>query len=240
MQKHSTGISIYFVKDQDLGFSLAENILAAAVDKTTVLFLSGGKTPNALYRHIAESGLFHPGAVGLVDERFGPPFHKESNELMLEDTGLLDYCRHAGIPVYRCLRRGLTREKSSVNYDEQLGTLFATYQRHIAVLGIGLDGHTAGIPAQNLKVKSQKSKVYTTTDLVTEYNDTRGVYGERVTMTFTALSMMDLLLVLVFGKEKKHALDLLFANGSEEEVPSRFFKRPEIAKKTILITDQTI
>jgi hypothetical protein len=32
----------------------------------------------------------------------------------------------------------------------------------------------------------------------------------------------------------------MFTEGREEEIPARFFKRPEIAKKTLLITDQRI
>jgi hypothetical protein len=32
----------------------------------------------------------------------------------------------------------------------------------------------------------------------------------------------------------------MFVNGSEEEIPARYFKRPEIAIKTLLITDQQI
>ena len=37
----------------------------------------------------------------------------------------------------------------------------------------------------------------------------------------------------VFGEDKKDALQKVFQEGSEEEIPGRFFKRPEIAKRTL-------
>jgi len=66
------------------------------------------------------------------------------------------------------------------------------------------------------------------------------MFKERITMTFLGLSMLDILIVLVFGNEKQNALKLLFSEGSEEEIPSRFYQRPDIAKKTLLITDQQL
>jgi 6-phosphogluconolactonase/glucosamine-6-phosphate isomerase/deaminase len=50
--------------------------------------------------------------------------------------------------------------------------------------------------------------------------------------------MQDLLIVLVFGEDKKAALESLFASGSEEEIPARFYKRREVAEKVLIVTDQ--
>ena len=108
--------------------------------------------------------------------------------------------------------------------------LQAIFPKHVGILGIGADGHTAGLPVGK--------RVDENHELVTEYDDGGGEYGERVTMTFLGLSMQDALLVLVFGEEKMKALELVFGEGKEEDVPGRFFKRPEIAERTLLITDQ--
>jgi 6-phosphogluconolactonase/glucosamine-6-phosphate isomerase/deaminase len=59
-------------------------------------------------------------------------------------------------------------------------------------------------------------------------------------MTFLGLSMLDLYILFVFGEAKKGALKKMFTNGSEEDLPARFFKRAEVAKKTVLITDQQV
>jgi 6-phosphogluconolactonase/glucosamine-6-phosphate isomerase/deaminase len=183
---------------------------------------------------------------------------------MMRDAGLLRYLEMRDIRFYPILNHhsgkssGASRNQSSErgdsgqsqndverrvfteSYDKTLRELFSLYRQTVGILGVGLDGHTAGLPAQNSKSKIQKSNLYDTFDYVTEYNDEGGFYGERVTMTFTGLSMLDLLIVLVFGDDKKMALDLLFEDGKEENIPSRFFKRPEIAKKTIIITDQNV
>ncbi|MBI2034622.1 MAG: 6-phosphogluconolactonase [Candidatus Levybacteria bacterium] len=266
---HNLGILICAVNNATSGLRLAGKILNSAVDKATVLFLSGGKTPKELYAQIAKEETLNPGAVGLVDERFGKPMHENSNEKMMKETGLLQYLKKTNVPLYlilQChpggrLRRPIgsldsiaslqndtNREETARRYEQQLRILHSTYRKHVTVLGIGVDGHTAGIPATsslNLQGDALESwmedlRSRSKNRMVIDYNDKGGFYKERITMTFTALSMMDLLIVLVFGKEKNHALKLLFSEGSEEEVSARFFRRPEIAKKTILITDQTI
>ena len=73
-----------------------------------------------------------------------------------------------------------------------------------------------------------------------EIDNFPGKFKKRITLTFNALSKMDLMIVLVFGSAKKKALNLMFTQGSVEEIPARFFKLSDIAKKTILITDQKV
>ncbi|MBU4017211.1 6-phosphogluconolactonase [Patescibacteria group bacterium] len=261
-----SGVSVVKVVDQQKGFELAPNILSLIVDKKSVLYLSGGNTPKELYSKLAREESVVPGAVGMVDERYGLKLHENSNEKMIRDTGFLRYLEMLDIPFYPILQAGLSREETAREYDAKLRSLQSTFPKHIGILGIGADGHIAGIPAEDqksplrpgfakatsgrqgfagqAKVKSQKSDIYNTTDLVVEYNDESGRYGERVTMTFMGLTMMDILLVLVFGSSKARALELVFQDGSDpsspEEVPGRFYKRPEIARKTLMITDQEI
>jgi 6-phosphogluconolactonase/glucosamine-6-phosphate isomerase/deaminase len=244
------GITIATVESLHDGFALAKEILYQIVDPRTVLYLSGGSTPKVLYERFASEEKLIPGAVGVVDERYGPKFHDNSNEKMFRETGLLRYLEMRNIPFYPILNshpgEATTsfqndRKQTAEAYDEQLRSLNATYQKSVAILGIGTDGHTAGLPALNSKVEIQNAKFFDEKyDLVTQYHDTIGPYGQRVTMTFTALSMLDVLLVLAFGEEKKKALELAFTDGSESEIPARFFKRSEIAKKTLFITDQRV
>jgi 6-phosphogluconolactonase len=234
------GVTVVSVANLHEGFGLTKDILYKIVDPKTVLYLSGGSTPKVLYEKLAEEESLQPGAVGIVDERFGSKFHDKSNEKMIKETGLTRYLQMRDIPFYPILQ-GKKREETAESYDEKFRSLNASFQKSVAILGIGPDGHTAGLPALNSKVKIQNSKVYDTDyDLVSEYHDTIGFYGERVTMTFLALKMMDLLLILAFGEEKKEALKKMFSEGSEEEIPARFFVRQDVSKKTLLITDQTL
>lgn len=233
----NSGVSVAKVADQQKGFELASNILSKIIDKRSVLYLSGGKTPRELYSKLAGDESLTPGAVGMVDERYGERFHENSNEKMIRDAGLLRYLEIIDIPFYPILQPGLSREETATEYDAKLRSLQSTFPKHVGVLGIGADGHTAGLPAgvQKLKVKSQKE-----TNFVEAIDNFLGQFRERITMTFMGLAMLDILLVLVFGPDKRDALKLIFQDGSEEEVPGRFYKRPEIAPKTLLITDQEI
>jgi 6-phosphogluconolactonase/glucosamine-6-phosphate isomerase/deaminase len=143
------------------------------------------------------------------------------------------------IPFYPVLAEKRTREKTAEAYERDIAEVMAHYQKRIALLGIGLDGHTAGLPVGNAKFKLQNSKVYGEY-LVVDYKDSSGIYGERVTMTFAALAHLDLLIVLVFGADKQKALELVFSEGTDADIPGRFYKRPDIAKKTLFITDQKV
>jgi 6-phosphogluconolactonase/glucosamine-6-phosphate isomerase/deaminase len=76
------------------------------------------------------------------------------------------------------------------------------------------------------------------TDLVTSFNNFPAEQRERITLTFLGLSKLDQIIVLVFGKDKKKALKLMFQDSSLAEIPSRFLTQPEITNKVTLITDQ--
>lgn len=221
--------------DQEKGVDLATKLLNFLSGRKTALFLSGGKTPIGLYQKLARDGQLAAGAVGMVDERFGSKWHLQSNETMLRDTNLLRYFSLLNIPFYPILGPGKTKEEAAELYDEKVRALYASFPQSIGLLGVGRDGHTAGLP-----VKTGLENVFADkSSLVVSYDD-RAVMGERVTMTFLALSMLDFLLVLVFGKDKQKALQDMLNDGPEEQVPARFFKRPEIGKKTLFITDQIL
>jgi len=252
------GIIVCNVESAKSGFDLTKEILYKVIDKTTILFLSGGRTPKDLYTILSKEERLHPRGVALIDERYGSPTHSNSNEKMLKDTGLLRYLDYNDVPFYPILQNPSRHPRESEDqildqvendnkrketaqlYDDKLRSLLSVFQKHIAILGVGLDGHTAGIAGnrpdfQNPLFDSDRKNL-----LVSEFDDTKGIFKERITMTFLGLSHMDFLLVLVFGEDKQKALEVMFSPGSEKDIPSRFFKRPEIAKKTVLITDQNI
>lgn len=213
------------------GLELAKEILYKAVDLNTVLFLSGGSTPKPLYEILAKEEKLKPGAVALVDERFGQPFHSNSNGKMIQETGLPSYFSKIEVPFYSILKKGKNRKTAALEYNKIVGSLFSRFSNRAVILGIGSDGHTAGLPPNRTFPKHL---------FVSEFNDKKGPFGERVTLTFKSLTLMNILLVLVFGESKKDALRKMFLPGSLEEIPARFYLQKDIAKKTILITDQTL
>lgn len=243
------GIPVTRVSMMYEGFKVARELLYRIVDKTTVLYLSGGRTPKGLYENLANDKKLHPGAVALIDERYGIKGNNTSNEKMIAESGLLPYLSEQGVPFYPILQENHpTLKETADNYDMTVRYLFAGFPQSVGILGIGLDGHTAGIagdrsaqPANNItEFHNPMFALDEKNLLVSSLSDLQGPYKERVSMTFLGLSMLDVFIVLVFGEDKKEALQKLFSEGSEEEIPARFFKRPEIAKRTLFITDLKI
>jgi len=71
-------------------------------------------------------------------------FHEKSNETMIRETGFFRYLQMRDIPFLSDFTREKTRSNCPV-YDQQVRSLHATFQKSIALLGIGLDGHTASL-----------------------------------------------------------------------------------------------
>lgn len=228
------------MKDAKEGLEEAKRFLYQIVDSQTFLFLSGGSTPKPLYEMLSSERRLEPGAVGMIDERFGEPLHLNSNERMVRDTNLLLYFSRKKIPFYPILQSGKNRIETALGYEKILRDLNSSFSKRIGILGVGEDGHIAGIAPNRLDFKNPLFDATRRKMLVSEFYDAKGVFGERVTLTFQGLSLLTSLLVIIFGKKKKKALLRMLESGPIEEVPARFFLQKEIAIKTILITDQKI
>lgn len=233
------GISVAIVNDADAGYEMAKKLLYEIIDRKAALYLSGGSMQQ-LYEHLAKEEIIYPGAIGMIDERFGSPLHSNSNEKMIKETGFLRYLSFRDIPFYPIIQPGKTREESSTLYDQKVRELHATFQMHIGLIGIGPDGHISSIIPNREDFHNPWFDADQQHLLVSEFNDQNSHYKERIGMTFLGLSMLDILIVLAFGDSKQPMFELLFVDGSEEEIPARFFKRPDIAVKTLLITDQQV
>jgi 6-phosphogluconolactonase/glucosamine-6-phosphate isomerase/deaminase len=210
-------------------------ILVKYSDFKTALFLSGGSTPKKLYEQFAADKKIKAGAVGQIDERYGARNHKNSNELMIENTGLTAYFESLNIRFYPILQPDADIENTAREYDEALRFIFKYFPKSVGILGIGEDGHTAGIPAVPeiaLKMLEDQS------ELVDFYEAEK--YGPRITMNFHGISMLDLIIVLVLGQEKREILAKVFKEGMIDDLPARYFLTPGIAEKTIIVTDQIV
>lgn len=229
------GISIITVENPHAGMDAAKNILHQEVDGQTLLLLSGG-SQKTLYEMLAQEKRLNPFAIALIDERYGDKGHADSNEKMIRETGLISNLEAKFYPVL--LDENPSIEDTAKRYEEVLKDLLDNSKKRIAILGIGPDGHTSGIapnrPDFSNPLFSQDDR------LVGQFNDETGSFKKRITTTFNALSRMDLLIILAFGTSKQEPLRRMFEEGPLDEVPARFYTNPEVAKKTILITDQKV
>lgn len=216
-------IKIIHCKDKNEASYKALQHLLKITDQNTLLLLSGGTSPDLLYQVIAQKGELKAGAVALIDERYGKIMHDNSNEKMIAQTGLTDYINNVGIPFSKILQ-GKNLETTANDYEQVVKDLFAKYPKKMAVMGIGADGHTAGI---------KPDLEYDHSRLVVAFDD-EGVFGKRVTLTFEALEQIDKFLILAFGENersspasqgKKEALQRMFTETDQKKLPASFYNK---------------
>ena len=219
-----SNIKFQIVGNAEEGIDSALDFLYKNCDKDTALFLSGGKTPKPLYETLAKEKKLEIGAVAMVDDRYS--LHQQySNEFMIKESGLIKFLESKNIAFYSILKLGLNRVQSAREYESDVRFLFEHFKKKIAILGIGPDGHIASItPTLN-------DLNHLSDQLVTDVKNFPAEIRERITLTLSAISKMDLILVLAFGTEKKKGIKIALKT---------FFSGKEMSKKTLLITDQKI
>lgn len=222
-------IEIIKVLDRITGNEKAHEILAPIVDKQTLLALSGGTSPD--YREILiDVGDILPGAVCLVDERYGTSYHDDSNELLIKNFGLLDFLELRDIKFYKILT-GEDIETTTKKYNETIATLFKQFPKKVGVMGVSENLHTAGIFPESPACKSPD---FVVSQQVNDRNP------NRITITFKALGEFQTFVILAFGGEKKEAL-LTMLNEKENDMqkyPAIFYRK--CLAKCYLITDQEV
>ena len=218
-------VEIIRCKDKKEASKKALELLLKTVDKDTLLFLSGGTSPDLLYQLIARDKKLRPGAIALIDERYGLPMHENSNEKMITDTGLVGYINNEGIAFYGVLKAG-DMEKATDQYEQIVRDLFKKYSKKIAVMGIGADGHTAGI---------KPGLDYDHSRCVIAYNDINGHFGKRITLTLEALNEVNEFIILIFGEDKRGAFEKMFKEQNQVKLPAVFFTKT--SARVTLLTD---
>lgn len=219
-------INLIKLKDKAEGNAKAHDILKGIVDSQTLLALSGGTTPD--YKAmIINPGDVEPGAICVVDERYGEPFHENSNELLLKNAGVIDYCERKGIDFYKILeRRGI--DQTAEDYDQLMSELFVKYPKKVGVMGVGQDLHTAGIFPKNIAAHSPNLVVCETV---------ADKFPQRITLTLKALGEFGYFIILVFGEEKREALRKMLdeKENDMQKFPAIFYRKCKA--KSWLITD---
>lgn len=219
-------IQIVKVRDKDEGNKKARDILKDVVDSKTLLALSGGTSPD--YRKmIVEPGDILPGAVCVVDERFGKPFHKDSNELLLKDQGVVDFLRRKKISFYNFLK-GKEIEQTAGDFEKVIVKVFAKFLNKVGVMGVGSNLHTAGIFPNS---EAGKWPNFVSSEVVDDK------YPVRVTLTLRALGEFNNFIILLFGSAKQEALKKLLDEGENDmqKYPAIFYRKCKA--KSYLITD---
>lgn len=179
------------------------------------LAVSGGTTPGRFFDALSKMHLDWANVVvTLVDERFVPPSSDRSNERLVRERLLRNEARLARfVPLYS----DLAIEKAARQAEAGLALLGPVLDA--AVLGMGLDGHTASFFPDaaglgDLIDPAQKRLVMTV--------DAPSAGEPRLTLTLPLLTGARFLALHIEGEEKKAVLDAALAPGGGKPVTAIF------------------
>lgn len=220
-------IDVIKVKDRDEGNLRAHDLFKEIMDGNTLLALSGGTSPD-YQRMIVDPADILPGAICVVDERYGEPFHKDSTEFLLREQGVKEYADKFCIESHKILK-GKSLEETALVYAKEVAELFARFPKRVGVMGVGSNLHTAGIFPNSMATESRELVIGE------EVNDK---FRQRVTLTLRALSQFSAFVILMFGEDKKAAIRKILDKNERDmrKYPATFYRMAKI--KSFLITDQ--
>lgn len=149
-----------------------------------------------------------------VDERYGLEGHSYSNVKQLQDAGFIPK-RAMFIPILE----GKSPITTASDYANVLNGALAANEIILCQLGIGTDGHIAGILPHTNAVTAQTTVVAS-----------QGPDFLRITVTFPVLMRATQIYVFVYGKAKRHQLERLRDKRLPlDEQPAQFLKTmPEV------------
>ncbi len=182
--------------------------------------LAGGSTPKPLYAAIANQNLpWDKIHVFWGDERYVPPDHADSNELMARRAWL----DHVSIPasnIHAIPTLDDNPVESAAKYEQHLQTFFNSSVGvfpglDVVLLGMGDDAHTASLfpHTEALKVSDR---------LITVGNKDN---NPRITFTYPFINAARTVIFLAAGANKRPALAQVFAPVADDfTYPSRLIQ----------------
>ena len=210
-----------FADGSALAEKLADQVahrLAAAVEARgkASLAVSGGSTPKAFFRALADRDIAWPKVtITLVDERFVPADHPRSNHLLVRENLLQGKAAAARfVPLYQ--------DCPSAEEAARLATMEVaaaiTPPFDVVILGLGADGHTASFFPHGSTLAKALDAAAPRCVLPME---AEGAGEPRLTFSFSSLSDAGLLVLHLEGLAKKDVLMQAQDGADEMEMPIR-------------------
>jgi 6-phosphogluconolactonase len=191
-------------------FTAEEARAAVAARGRFVVALSGGRTPWAMLRALADEQMPWPGVhVVQVDERVAPAGDPDRNLTHLRES-LLAYCPLRPEQIHAMPVESADLEAASAQYAttlREVGGFPAVLD--LAHLGLGPDGHTASLVPGDPVLDVTDADVALT-----------GLYQgrRRMTLTYPVLNRSRRIVWLVTGGEKAEMLTRLY--GGDRSIPA--------------------
>jgi 6-phosphogluconolactonase/glucosamine-6-phosphate isomerase/deaminase len=198
------------------------NLLAKLKLQPVLLLLSGGSALKIL-DHVEADALGANLTISMVDDRFSQE-KSINNFLMFQNTGFYRQGLDKDVNFIGTLPRNReTKEQLAGRLEKSWRSWSKANPRGklAAVLGMGPDGHTAGIMPFNAQPEIFHN-LFGGENWVTAYSaQGKSPYPERVTATLELLKLIDNAVIYVAGKTKQPALkQVLEKQGPMEALPA--------------------
>ncbi len=184
--------------------------------------LSGGTTTICFYRKIAlNKGLFNWEKIHLflVDERYVPQNHSDSNSLMIREN-LISRIPIPEQNIHFIPTDEDNPEKAAKQYEKSLRKFFFHQKKHfpqfdLVILGIGEDGHTASIFPGTLSLDEKLRLTIVTESPIPP--------RKRITLTLPVINNSKNVVFLVTGKNKSMVIKRI-SHHSCSDLPAALVK----------------
>ncbi len=147
--------------------------------------------------------------VGIVpvDERYGEMGHADSNIAQLRLSLPLD----TTLPLVDVLEGQTEMQQATKHYAEVVSDVASKADSVIAIMGLGQDGHTAGILPHSPAITAEE------TVIAYDWSD-----YQRMTLGVPFLRNIDKVFVIAYGEAKQNALQRLHINTEQlEDLPAK-------------------
>ncbi|OKH20921.1 6-phosphogluconolactonase [Chroogloeocystis siderophila] len=205
--------------ERALQLTIAKMTNAIAERGVCTIALSGGSTPKPLYEAIAAQHLpWEKIHVFWGDERYVPPNHPDSNQLMARQAWL-NRVNIPGENIHPIPTNEADPAVAARKYEEHLQAFFQTSgdefpKFDIILLGMGSDGHTASLFPHTEALKAR--------GLIAVGNKQE---EPRITFTVPLINHARCVVFVVAGADKKAALAQVFAPDADDfNYPSRLIQ----------------
>lgn len=185
--------------------------------------LSGGSTPEPLYRALARQDLAWSAVTAvLVDERFAPPSDPASNEGFVRRTLAQDSA--ASIRLIGLWRDGASLDEAAAAASRDLSTIERPFD--VVILGMGVDGHTASwFPGASGLEAALDPAAPAVAAIRAPDNSVAGAVKERLTLSFPALRDARCSILMMIGENKRRVFVQACEPGAVSDMPVRALLR---------------
>ncbi len=220
-------LQMYYQPDSTKAAKVLARYLLTALPDQRVLWLVSGGSNIALSVQVMKripTKLQPNLAIMLTDERYDVYDHADSNLRQLYEGGLKSG-KATVVPVLMPVNMSLTQTVK--RYEQVIETAFANADVIVAQLGIGVDGHIAGILPKSAATRSKA--------LVCGY---KAMDYTRITLTMMALKQVSIAFAFAYGDRKEPALEQLSSKAlALSTQPAQVLKQIPEAR---LYTDQHV